>query len=243
MSIDLRELFLSLQKQMTARLQADRDVILHSGTKGDAAELNWLKMMDDYLPRRYQVSKAFVLDSRGSLSEQIDVVVHDRQYSPFLFNQDGARYVPAESVYAVFEVKQEFSKDIIEYAGQKIASVRNLHRTSAPIPHAGGTFTPRPLLPVLGGLLALESSWSPPLGEPLELSLASRPLEGRLDLGCAVRVGAFECGYSEDGQLSMEQSGSDAALIFFFLRLLRRLQLLATVPAMDLGEYEKSLVT
>ena len=39
-------------------------------------------------------------------SEQIDVVVFDRQYSPFIFNYEGQTIIPAESVYAVFEAKQ-----------------------------------------------------------------------------------------------------------------------------------------
>jgi hypothetical protein len=240
MAVDLRHLFLSLQNQMAARLVTDREVIDHP-IKGDAAELNWLRMFGDYLPRRYQASKAFVLDSRGSSSEQIDVVIHDRQYSPFLFNQDQSRFVPAESVYGVFEVKQNFSKEDLEYAGDKVASVRRLHRTSAPIPHAGGTFTPRPPFTILGGVLALESSWNPPLGEAFERILQSLPPDSRLDLGCALKHAAFECIYSENNSVTVERSASDTALMFFFLRLLKRLQQLATVPAMDLSEYEKAL--
>jgi hypothetical protein len=38
-------------------------------------------------------------------------------------------YIPAESVYAVFEVKQDV-KGNIDYAAQKVESVRRLKRTS-----------------------------------------------------------------------------------------------------------------
>jgi hypothetical protein len=94
---------MNLQEQMVAQLSTNREVISHPGTKGDATELQWLTMLNAYFPKRYSANKAFVVDSDGHLSEQIDVVVYDRQYSPFLFNQDNAMYVPAESVYAVFE--------------------------------------------------------------------------------------------------------------------------------------------
>src|SRR5215469_2344855 len=94
--LNLRNIFLRLQQQMIATLQAEREIIQHSGTKGASTELRWLKMMQSYLPRRYCVDRAFVLDCDGSLSEQIDTVIYDRQYSPFLFNQDEAKYVPAE---------------------------------------------------------------------------------------------------------------------------------------------------
>ena len=30
--------------------------------------------------------RAFVIDSRGECSDQIDIIIYDRQYSPFLYN-------------------------------------------------------------------------------------------------------------------------------------------------------------
>ena len=58
-------------------------------------------------PSDTKLRDGFLVDANGSISEQIDIVVFDRQYSPFLFNQDGCKYMPAESVYAVFEVKPD----------------------------------------------------------------------------------------------------------------------------------------
>src|SRR5208282_2750568 len=135
--IDLNKVFLGLQEQMIAALSTDREIIRHPATKGTATELHWLRMLGDYLPKRYSVDNAFVLDCEGNLSDQIDVVIYDRQYSPFLFNQDGAKHVPAESVYAVLELKQELNGANVLYAAEKAASVRRLRRTIAPIPHAG----------------------------------------------------------------------------------------------------------
>ena len=84
---------------MIGTLTANRGVIPHPGTKGAAAELHWLEMLNAYLPKRYQAESAFVLDHQGGLSEQIDIVIYDRQYSPLLFKEGPATYVPAESVY------------------------------------------------------------------------------------------------------------------------------------------------
>lgn len=96
-SVNLHTVFLGLQDQMIASLSTNREVIKHAGTKGEATELHWLDMLNNYLPKRYRADKAFVLDCEGHLSDQIDVVVYDRQYSPFLFNQDNAIFIPAES--------------------------------------------------------------------------------------------------------------------------------------------------
>lgn len=51
----------------------------------------------------------------------------------------GALYVPAESVDAVFEVKQSMDADQVNYASDKVASVRTLHRTNI---RDTSTFTP-----------------------------------------------------------------------------------------------------
>lgn len=239
--VDLRDIFLGLQDQMVARLSTNREVIPHSGTKGDATELHWLEVLTDYLPKRYCADKAFVLDCEGRLSEQMDVVIYDRQYSPFLFNQDNAKYVPAESVYAAFEVKQKLNAAHIRYAGEKAASVRRLRRTSAPIPHAGGTFAPKDPPRILAGILSLDSEWSPPFGVPFHQAVEELGSEEQIDLGCALRCGGFEVCYRPEVPAEIITGGKDTALIFFFLKLLGRLQESATVVALDFSIYGKAL--
>ncbi|MEE9239180.1 MAG: DUF6602 domain-containing protein [Thermodesulfobacteriota bacterium] len=236
--IELREIFLNLQSQMVAKLSTDRKVILHPGSKGDAAEINWIKVLGDYLPERYKVDKAFVLDSDGNLSEQIDIVIYDRQYSPFLFSQDEAKYIPAESVYAVFEVKQSINKDHINYAGQKIKSVRHLKRTSTEIPHAGGKYEPKPLHEIIGGILTLDSDWTLPIKDNLKNCLLKLSELENINIGCILRHGGFTFNHETS---DIEMSSDDESLIFFFLKLLYLLQSLGTSPALDIQVYSEFL--
>jgi hypothetical protein len=239
--VNLRDLFFQLQGQLASRLQSNRSILKHGPATGTAAEEGWRRMLEGYLPRRYRVSKGFVIDSAGRLSDEIDLVVHDRQYSPFLFNQDRAIYIPAESIYAVFEVKQELSSKTVNDAFAKAASVRRLSRTSVAVTHILGTTQPRPPFPILAGLLCLGSRWTPPFGAALASRLGASPEEGRLDLICALGHGAAEVTYSAPQQAHLDLSDQDSALIFFFLRLLERLQSLGTVPAMNLREYGRAL--
>lgn len=232
--IDLREIFLNLQSQMITKLSSNREIIKHPGTKGDASELNWIQMLNDYLPQRYKVDKAFILDSTGNLSDQIDIVIYDQQYSPFLFHQDDAKFIPAESVYAVFEVKQSINKKSIEYSGKKIASVRSLKRTSIPIPHAGGKYEPKPLCEIMGGILTLDSDWKSSIVGNLSKSLFSLNDMERINLGCILRLGGFIIDYDKN---KIEISGQNESLIHFFLHLLKMLQNLGTSPALDINEY------
>jgi hypothetical protein len=139
-------------------------------------------------------------------------------------------------VYAVFEAKQELSKEQISYAADKIASVRRLERTSANIPTADGVWDPRPLPRILGGILTLENSWNPPFGEAFVNALPEWSSDmNRLDLGCAAGAGAFEVPGDEAG-LHVWPARDDA-LVWFVTRLLARLQAMATVPAIDIARW------
>jgi len=228
----------NLHQDIQSRLQTARQSFGHPGTKGDASEKIWLKLFQDYLPARYQAEKAHVVDSRGTFSQQIDVVIFDRQYSPFIFNFEGEKLIPAESVYAVFEAKQSINSDYVRYAQEKAASVRRLHRTSLPIPHAGGVYDPKPLIPILGGILTFESDWNPALGEPLRSALAADGGEGKLNMGCVAAHGLFRFD-QKSNDYDFEDSGKSATAFLF--NLISQLQFSGTVPMIDIQAYGKWL--
>lgn len=237
----LHALFRSFQDVLETNLRTARIAIQHPGTLGTASEDDWIRAFSLILPRRYLATTAFVVDSKDKISEQQDLLICDRQYSPLLFVHNGATYVAAESVYAVFEIKQDLNAENIIYAGKKIASVRRLSRTSAPVVHVQGTSPGRPPFRILGGLLCLDSAWKPAFGAPFKKSLARVSNEGQLDLGCVLRHGAFEANYGKSKQPTVTVGDAETGLTFFVLRLLRRLQSLGTVPAIDFKRYERYL--
>jgi hypothetical protein len=232
-------LLAGLHEDIQHRLKTVRQSLDHPGTKGDASEKVWLEMLQTYLPQRYQTASAHVVDSNGEFSEQIDVVVFDRQYSPFIFRYEGATIVPAESVYAVFEAKQSINSVEVEYAQGKVASVRRLHRTSLPIPYAKGTYPAKPLIPILGGLLTFESDWSPAFGKPLEKALAESDADGRLDMGCVAAHGHFLLDQTA-GTYGFTLEGKPATAFLF--NLISMLQFSGTVPMIDVQAYARWLV-
>jgi hypothetical protein len=236
MSVDIDELFGSMQAQLEASLRIARAIIKHPGTLGDAAEGDWRNLLSSHLPSRYCVSKAFIVDSLGGISHQLDVVIYDRQYSPLLFRLGECLYVPAESVYAVYEVKQDLSKEHIAYAGAKVASVRNLHRTSVLIPQADGSTLGKKPIPIVGGILTTGSAWTT-LGEPLVNALRGLNTSERLNHGCAVTAGTFAASWSDSGLDSVDVCGPEHALVRLFLDLFARLQRVGTVAAIDVEAY------
>ena len=226
----------TLHEDIQHRLRSVRATLAHPGTKGDGSENVWLDLLGTYLPQRYQVAKAFVVDSHGNFSQQIDLVVFDRQYTPFIFKFEGQTVVPAESVYAVFEAKQTVDAGLIAYAQEKAASVRRLDRTSLPIPHAGGTYDPKPPIRILGGILSFESEWSPPLGEPLRKALAANFDDGVLDIGCVAAHGHL---LRRDDHFELVEAGKPATAFLF--KLIAMLQFSGTVPMIDIEAYARWL--
>jgi hypothetical protein len=175
-----------------------------------------------------------------------DVVIHDMQYTPVLFQRGGGQestiIIPSESVYAVFEVKQTLHKAHFEYAASKVASARRLHRTTREIRHAGGTFDPKPLDPIIGGILTDRCDWSPCFGDPFLASVAATSELDFLDLGCALGAGSFEAWRGESGEgPRVETCPPDLALMFLLIRLLDRLQSIGTAPALDMRAYGRAV--
>lgn len=236
----LKQSFSMQQTVLKSQLDLSAATITHNGIMGDVNEQHFIDIIRKYLPDRYAVDTGIVIDALGKTSDQIDVIIYDNQYTPTLLDQQGHRFIPAESVYAVLEVKPKINKGYLEYAGEKAKSVRALQRTSVGIPHAGGVYPPKPLFDIVAGIVATDIEWSDGLGAAFERNYAELTDLNKLDCGLAVSGGCFDA-FSTDGVLNY--GPTDNSLIYFLFRLLQKLQSLGTVPAIDWNAYAAQLIT
>ncbi len=262
--IDLTLLFQGLQKQMIAQLNTNREFIVHPGSKGDALENAWIEWLKKYLPNRYSVDKAIVIDSEGNTSDQIDIVIYDNWFTPFIFSQNGFHYIPAEGVYAVFEVKPDLqgnvgSKSYIEYAADKIESIRKLKRTTTNMINSGRTIPARPLTKIIGGILTSTNSFKN--NDTIENHIKKQNNLKSIDIGCVADSFSFYVDYlgkEDENESDFNKryfdfynnrqfnkiifSNKENSLVSFFLQLSRYLQqAIGTVPAIDLNKYSKAI--
>lgn len=234
----LREAFATEQECLVPKLKSSSR-ITHAGDRGEVNEQHFIDFLRKYLPNRYTVEKAIVLDSEGNVSHSIDAVVFDRQYTPTLLDNDKHRYVPAEAVYAVFECKPKIDKAYLEYAGDKAASVRKLKRTSVEIHHAGGTHPAKKLFDIVSGILAIDADWAEGFESgAFREAHASLTGDRTVDCGFAAKGASFDV---FDPDKAYTFGPKDNALAFFAFRLLWKLQTLATVPAVDWMAYADQL--
>ncbi|WP_328993935.1 hypothetical protein OG394_06130 [Kribbella sp. NBC_01245] len=237
----LRAAFLQKQRQLLVALEIVPELTAHGTTIGDDSEANWVRVLREFLPARYGVAAGIVMDADGNMSEQMDVLIYDPQYSPLLAQTSaGDLFVPAEAIYAAFEVKQEMNKTLMDYAGKKVASVRRLRRTSIPIPHAGGMYPAKPPVDIIGGMVTTRNGWSDLEGKAAVQQIMGLPGDRRIDIGCALAAISFDRPDDPEADVP-EYSDDETTLLFFLFRLFRRLQRLGTVAAIDISSYTNRL--
>ncbi|MFA7285405.1 MAG: DUF6602 domain-containing protein [Candidatus Paceibacterota bacterium] len=225
--INIQKLFTALDEEMHLKLSSKIDEIYHPTAKGDEIELNWTGLLKTYLPERYTVDCGFVIDHKGNLSEQIDIIIYDRHFTPFIFRGENVAYIPAEGVYAVFEVKPHLDIKNLKYAINKLESVKRLKRTSAVFAHIMGK-DKKELFDIIGGILTTKTKSKKLFKEIKSDSKLSVVLA--LDNGIKII----------NDSLVLERT-EKPVLAFFLLKLIEKLRALGSVPALEVDEYLKFL--
>ena len=224
----IAELFANQQAKLEAELFTP---VVHGTTTGDTSEDRWRALLQSFLPSRYQIATGFAVDHTGMTSEQNDVVIYDEQYSPLLWTNDHAVYIPIESVYAVLEVKQTLNLATFTAATSKARAVRSLTATSAPITHLTGKGDKKEPITPLAGLLTQRCDWNPPFGTPFATAMTDAGGQGQLDIGCALEGGTWAIPTAGDCG-AVEVVEAEQSLVFLTMQLFNLLQALGTVPRM-----------
>jgi len=78
----------------------------HPGLTGDFRENMWMNFFRSIIPLKYSLAKGVkVIDSDGKVSCQVDIAVFDEQFTPYVFQHHGIKYIPIEAVVIVIECK------------------------------------------------------------------------------------------------------------------------------------------
>ena len=239
--IQLGDIFPRVQEEMLAQFALGK-LFEHSVPRGTATEKEWIEFFRRHLPKRYSAASAFVIGADGGRSRQIDIAIYDNLYSPVLFPHEEGIHIPAESVYAVFEVKQEMTPESVRDAARKAASVRMLRRTSAPFRSGSVMCEAKAPHRILAGILTMRVAWKKSFNIAVSKMVKTLEAEERLDFGCALVSGAFEA-LPVGEEYRMYFSHPRESLLFFFVRLLERLREIGTAPSPDMMRYARGLLS
>ena len=80
----------------------------HPGTIGGYREEVWKSLFEKIIPKKFSVERSvFVIDSKGNVSNEIDLVDFDEQYTPYIFRYGTLKFIPIEAVAVVIECKSK----------------------------------------------------------------------------------------------------------------------------------------
>lgn len=119
----------SLNREVLGQLELSR-TIKHPGENGRAREQIISEYLTNILPRNVKVGTGFVIDARGSISNQIDIVIYRDDYHPVI-EIGKIKHFMVESVIAVIENKASISSaSVLQSALKNIQSVKKLDKTN-----------------------------------------------------------------------------------------------------------------
>ena len=245
----LKDIVANVQKKLIADL-GQASVIKHGGTKGDNTERVWIELLRKYLPTRFRVDSAIIIDSNGETSQQIDCVIYDAHFTPQIIPNDASLFIPAEAVHVVFEVKQLVSLEHLHYAANKVHSVRSLTRTSADYTGDGRHRDAKPEFHILGGLLASSMTWK----DGFQSNGFCSALHAAQQIEHLDFIFAADKGYADMVKTTARSKHRDtnqegiampvlgaSGISYGLFRLLEELTRQGSVPAVDWSEYYSKL--
>lgn len=123
--------FQRIAKKFNVEFTELASYISHNQIAGEAREYALQNLLTKYLPNRVGVDRGFVIDIHGKESKQMDIVIYDKTVGT-VFEINGVKYFPCETVIAVGEVKSDIkSTKKLQDALDKIKSAKELDRTGA----------------------------------------------------------------------------------------------------------------
>jgi hypothetical protein len=156
----LRAKFRAEQRALRAKFDAQIAGGKHTYEKGLRHEQVLIDFLREHLPPRYGVSRGEIVDSKGHVARQADVVVYDAHHAPLLQGSEGSKVFASESVYAVIEVKPKLSRTSLADAVGAVATAKALDRSAIVATHHGHRLIggPRENPPVFGAIFSLKGT-------------------------------------------------------------------------------------
>lgn len=254
--MDLEKVFEHMSKKMNIEWDRIRESLSHSGLKGTSLEKEFKKFLRDYLPKSIEISSGQIVDSNGKQSKQIDIILHDSQKTPYMYDEDDTQVIPIECVYAVIEVKSNIdSTKLVQSIFENMKSVKDLEKISYVKPQGAVQNFVKiygkewDIWPVHYFVFALDSMKLVTIGDELERlnKDESRDVEKRIDCVCVLNKGVLLNKFKDEKLSAFPEEGSSmiASLttkpLLFFYRLISGHLYQVTMPPFQIEMYLKDV--
>lgn len=104
----------------------------HAQTKGNERELPVREFLEQNLPASYAAVGGEIVDVRGQMSPQMDVIVYNRMKNP-AFVSGASHILPAEAPLVTFEVKSTLTAEELKKSYRAAHTLKDLHPLGRPL--------------------------------------------------------------------------------------------------------------
>lgn len=123
------EVIKSAAKKMQIEFEEITSQVNHRPTKGDFRENILKDFLKKYLPENFGICKGIVIDVDGNQSNQQDILIYDKSFTPRFLHTDDENVLPIESILATIEVKSTLTREELRKALDNIKSIRSLNKS------------------------------------------------------------------------------------------------------------------
>ncbi len=95
-----------VERTLVEQLYMKHDI--HGTTIGMCREDVWEELFQMVIPKKFVMEHSvFIIDAGGGVSKEVDLVIMDEMYTPYIFHYGRLKFIPIEAVAAVIECKSK----------------------------------------------------------------------------------------------------------------------------------------
>lgn len=87
----------------------EKNKLIHSGEYGIYREelvKRWLRL---FIPEKFGISSGFLINSKGEISTQCDLIIYDKDKTPKIETVENQRFFPVETIVLIGEIKSDIN--------------------------------------------------------------------------------------------------------------------------------------
>lgn len=125
---DVREMlksnFVQLEKNTRHLLNMK---VFHNSTDGSNREGIYANVIRHFISDKYEIAQnVFIIDSEGKISKEVDIVIYEKTYIPYIFKKENIKILPIEGVFAAIQSKSDIKNVKEEDLKNWVESVESL---------------------------------------------------------------------------------------------------------------------
>lgn len=125
------ENYKKIEKSIVEQLYMDTN---HPSTLGGYREEIWKSLFEQIVPKKFSIERSvFILDSEGNVSDEVDLVIFDEQYTPYIFKYGIIKFIPIEAVAVVIQCKSKGKNNDKEDLEKWLESINKLQTSDRSI--------------------------------------------------------------------------------------------------------------